>query len=106
MKHLSREGCCSINFNDFTLDHGATNPNNVSMAGSTTARKKSSLSIDESFEKRRVAREKKNALKAAKRDRSRKRKIETNSDDENQPAKKTRKSRSFFAKSMFRKKKK
>lgn len=53
VKYLSLKGCCSINFNDFTLDKGQTNPNSLT----TSKTSKSSISaIDSNYEKRRKAR--------------------------------------------------
>jgi hypothetical protein len=56
VKHLSKHGGCSINFNDFTLDKGATNPN---WLAPSTRRKADSLTLDEQYEKGRNARIKK-----------------------------------------------
>lgn len=80
VKQLFKEGCCAINFNLFTLDAGATNPNCIGIqraAASKGVAGKPSLSLDESYAKRRAAKEAKEAKKrrasaarAAKRKRS------------------------------------
>lgn len=67
VKYLSLQGCCSINFNDFTLDKGQTNPNSLT----TSKNSKCSVSvIDSNYEKRRNARNVK--LQAKKKSKSKK----------------------------------
>lgn len=74
---MSKEGCCAIDFNLFTLDAGATNPNAIGAHKSSKSTSKVPLSLEESYAKRRAAKEAKaekkrraTAAKAAKRKRA------------------------------------
>lgn len=42
--------CCAVNFNDFTLDGGATNPNSLQ-----PLKRKANTNLDANYEKRRAA---------------------------------------------------
>lgn len=105
VKQISRENCCSINFNDFTLDHGRYNPNTSSVAPSISAKRAAGVSLDENYEKRKESRQSKGRTKSSGKDekKRRKRKREDNDDNGDKPKKASKKS--YFRKGSFYRKK-
>ncbi len=90
---MSKEGCCSINFNDFTLDRGATNPNWLTPSKNQRIQSITNGALESSYDKRRALREKKKNKKAEGISKARKKAYE-------------KKSKKFFSSKFARYKKK
>jgi hypothetical protein len=63
VKQLFKEGCCAIDFNLFTLDAGATNPNGIGNGKAFRSSSKVPLSLEESYAQRKAARKAKGERK-------------------------------------------